>query len=91
MLAFGSNREGIYKEGRARPDWAYEFPGRTGPESKFAGLVLPDRTESGLIFLNILYTKYGLSILLKIRSLDTNLVSTALLDQINKKKLKKKF
>ena len=40
--------------GRARPDWAYEFPGRTGPESKFAGLVLPDRTESVLIFLNIL-------------------------------------
>ena len=33
LLAFGSNREGIYKEGgRARPDWVYEFPGRTGPD-----------------------------------------------------------
>ena len=27
---------------------------------KFAGQVLPDRTKSGLIFLNILPTKYGL-------------------------------
>ena len=25
---------------------------------KFAGQVLPDRTKSGLIFLNILHTKY---------------------------------
>ena len=31
---------------------------------KFAGQVLPDRTESGLIFLNILPNKYGLSILI---------------------------
>ena len=30
---------------------------------KFAGQVLPDRTESGLILFNILPTKYGLSIL----------------------------
>ena len=33
--------------------------------TKFAGQVLPDRTESGLIFLNILPTTYGLSILLR--------------------------
>ena len=32
---------------------------------KFAGQVLPDRTESGLISLNILPTKYGLSILIR--------------------------
>ena len=32
---------------------------------KFARQVLPDRTESGLIFLNILYTMYGLSIFLR--------------------------
>ena len=32
---------------------------------KFAGQVLPDRTISGLIFLNILPTKYGLSILIR--------------------------
>jgi hypothetical protein len=31
----------------------------------FAGQVLPDRTESGLIFLNILPTKYRLSILIR--------------------------
>ena len=39
---------------RAQPDWAYEFPDRT---PKFAGHVLPDQTESGLIFSNILPTK----------------------------------
>ena len=39
-----------YITGRARPDWAYEFPDWT---PKFAGQVLPDRTESGLIFLNV--------------------------------------
>ena len=33
--------------GRAQPDWAYEFPDRTGP----------DRTDSGLIFLNNLPKK----------------------------------
>ena len=33
--------------------------------TKFARQVLPDRTESGLIFLNILPTKYGLSILIR--------------------------
>jgi hypothetical protein len=32
---------------------------------KFAGQVLPDRTESGLILFNILPTKYGLSILIR--------------------------
>ena len=32
---------------------------------KFARQVLPDRTKSGLIFLNILHTKYELSILLR--------------------------
>jgi len=32
---------------------------------KFAGQVLQDRTESGLIFLNILPTKYRLSILIR--------------------------
>ena len=32
---------------------------------KFAGQVPPDRTESGLISLNILPTKYGLSILIR--------------------------
>jgi hypothetical protein len=32
---------------------------------KFAGQVLPDRTESGLILLNILPTKYRLSILIR--------------------------
>ena len=42
--------------------------------SKFAGQVIPDRTESGLIFLNILTTEYGISILIRhtIRSLNTN-------------------
>ena len=39
---------------RAQPDWAYEFPDRTGP-SKFAKQVLPDWTISGLIFLDILH------------------------------------
>ena len=46
---------------RARLDWAYEFPDHT---PKFAGQVLPDRTESGLIFKKNLPTKYRLSILL---------------------------
>ena len=32
---------------------------------KFAGQVLPDWTESGLIFLNILPTKFRLSILIR--------------------------
>ena len=32
---------------------------------KFAGQVLPDRTESRIIVLNILHTKYRLSILIK--------------------------
>ena len=32
---------------------------------KFAGQVLPDRTESGQISSNILPTKYGLSILMR--------------------------
>ena len=40
---------------RNRPDWAYEFPDRPGP----------DRTKSGLTLLNILHTKYELSILLR--------------------------
>jgi hypothetical protein len=48
------------------------WPDRTGQ-------VLLDWTESGLIFSNILHTNS-----LKIRSLETNLVSTALLDQIDK-------
>ena len=47
---------------RAQPDWAYEFPDRT---PKFAGQVLPDRTESGLTFLNILPNMCGLSILIR--------------------------
>ena len=38
----------------AQPDWAYEFPGQIGRTPKFARQVLSDRTESGLIFLNIL-------------------------------------
>ena len=42
----------------------HEFPDRTGPDPKFAGQVLPDRTESGLIFLNILPNKCRLSILI---------------------------
>ena len=37
---------------RAQPDWAYEFPDRTGPDTKIYW------TKSGLIFLNILNTKY---------------------------------
>ena len=49
---------------RARPDWAYEFPDRTGRTPKFARQVLPDQTKSGLIFSNILHTKYELLILL---------------------------
>ena len=47
---------------RAQPDWAYEFPDQT---PKFAGHVLPDQTESGLIFSNILPIKYVLSILIR--------------------------
>ena len=44
-----------YITGSARPDRrTYEFPDGT---PKFAGQVLPDRTESGLTFLNILPTK----------------------------------
>ena len=34
---------------RARPDWAYEHMGQDRTP-KFAGQVLPDRTEFGLIF-----------------------------------------
>ena len=49
---------------RAQPDWAYEFLDRTGPDTQIcrtglAGQVLPDRTESGLTFLNILPTNTG--------------------------------
>ena len=47
---------------RAEPDWAYEFSDRT---PKIAGQVPPDQTESGVIFLNILRTKYGLPILIR--------------------------
>ena len=47
------------KLSRARPDWAYEFSDRTGPDTQIcrtgpAGQVLPDRTKSGLTFY---YTK----------------------------------
>ena len=35
---------------RAQPDWPYEFPDRTGQTPQFAGQVMPDRTESRLIF-----------------------------------------
>ena len=51
---------------RAQPDWACELPDRTWQDRtlKFAGQVLPDRTESGLIFINILTTKHRLSILI---------------------------
>ena len=48
--------EAILKR-RAQPDWAYEFIDWTGPDT------LPDRTKSGL--LNILHSKYGLSILFR--------------------------
>ena len=48
---------------------------------KFAGQVLPDQTESRLKhFIHQVWVINSL----RIRSLDTNLVSTALLDQINK-------
>ena len=59
---------------------------------KFAGQVLPDPTESGLIFLNSLPTKYRLSILInhnfgvKRYKQKRNLEETKL-----KKSLKKKF
>ena len=42
---------------RAQPDWAYEFPDRTGPDTQIAGLVLPDRTESGLMLIKIFLCK----------------------------------
>ena len=55
---------------RAQPDWAYEFPDRTGLDIQIcrtgpARQVLPDWTKSGLILLNILHTNYGLPILFR--------------------------
>ena len=46
----------------ARPGWAYEFPGLTTPDIQ---ICWTGQIESVLIFLNILHTKYGLSILLR--------------------------
>ena len=42
-------------------NWTGHMSFLTGQDRtpKFAGQVLPDRTKSGLIFLNILHTKYG--------------------------------
>ena len=50
---------------RAQPDWAYEFQDQTGSDTQICGQVLPDRGESGLLFLNILIAKYGISILIR--------------------------
>ena len=38
---------------RTRPDWDMSFPTGQDQTPKFAGQVLPDRTESGLIYLDI--------------------------------------
>ena len=58
-------------------EWLYTFVvglDRTGHMSfmtgqdrtpKFAGRILPDRTKSGLTFLNTLYTKYDLLIIFR--------------------------
>ena len=50
---------------------------------KFTGQVLPDRTKSGLIFLNILHTKYELLILLTLSGTGQGTFTLmSLLDQI---------
>ena len=46
------------RQSRPQPDWQYEYGQDWTP--KFAGQVLLDQTESGLIFSNILPTKYRL-------------------------------
>ena len=76
---------------KAWPDWAYEFPGRSGPDIQICqtGPAGPDWIRTYLLKL----FKYQVRVInsLEIRSLDTNLVSTVLLDHINKKKMKKHF
>ena len=58
---------------RAQPDWAYEFPDRTGPDTQICrtGTTEPERTYISNHF------TYQVHIINshKIRSLDTNLVS----------------
>ena len=59
MLKFISKQIGLDRTGHM------SFPTGQDRTPKFAGKVLPDQIESGLIFLNILLTKYGLSILIR--------------------------
>ena len=42
---------------RAQPDWAYEFPNLTGPDTQIRWTVLPDWTKSGFIFSTSKQTK----------------------------------
>ena len=59
QITTNSSSQCIAVQFRARPDWAYEFPDRTGPDTKIC------RTESGLIFLNILSSNYRLLLLIR--------------------------
>ena len=51
QVDFPSSRVALKK---GLPDWAYEFPCQRGPDTQICWTGLPDRTESGLIILNIL-------------------------------------
>ena len=51
-------------EGNAQPDWAYEFPGWTGPDTMISRTGPAGLSKSGL-FLNMLHTNYKLSIVLR--------------------------
>ena len=63
---------------RARPDWAYEFPDRTGPDTQICrtGPAGPDWIRT-YIFKHFTYQVWVIDSL-KIRSVDTNLVSKVL-------------
>ena len=51
--------------GRAWPDWAYEFPDWTGPDTQICWTCPAGPDWIRTCILNILHTKYGFSILLR--------------------------
>ena len=74
---------------RAQPDWAYDFPDRTGPDTQICqkGPAAQDWIRT-YIFIHFTYQVRVINSH-KIRSLDTNLVSKV--NNNNNKILKKKF